>query len=113
MTAHTFQDTEETTNRLPRPLYAVAGVGDLARRRLERLPEQVGVLRERLAPRVRTLVSSAREVYGGLVARGEQVLDEARARRAAQAPEPRLRTEPRGIALVAEDATDEAADTRA
>jgi predicted GNAT superfamily acetyltransferase len=96
--------TEPTGNiRLPKPIYAVAGAGEIAYRRLRTLPERVEALRERVAPRVRTLraelpgrvetlraeiparvtmlVSEAREVYGGLVARGEQVVDAARARR--------------------------------
>jgi hypothetical protein len=89
--------------RLPKPIYAVAGAGEIAYRRLRTLPEQVEALREQVAPRVRTLraelpgrvetlrtqlparvsmlVTEAREVYGGLVARGEQVVDAARARR--------------------------------
>jgi hypothetical protein len=106
---HAFADpAQDATARLPRPLYAVAGAGDLAYRRLQRLPEKVVVLRERLAPRMRTFLTNAREVYGGLVARGEQVVDTARAQRAAHAPEPSQRTEPRGLALVAEDATETA-----
>jgi hypothetical protein len=95
--------TDETTSRLPKPLYAVAGAGELAYRRLRTLPGQVEALRERITPRVRTLraelpgrvealrtevparvntlVTEAREVYGGLVAHGEKVLDAARGRR--------------------------------
>ena len=95
------------TIRLPKPIYAVAGAGEIAYRRLRTLPERVEALRERVAPRVRTLrqelpsrveslrtelparvtmlVTEAREVYGGLVARGEQVVEAARARRQATA----------------------------
>lgn len=106
--------TESTTTRLPRPLYAVAGAGELAYRQLRTLPGRVEALREQLTPRVRTLraelpgrvealrtelpgrveamrtemparvntlVAGAREVYGDLVARGEQVVGAARTRR--------------------------------
>jgi hypothetical protein len=88
--------TEETTTvRLRRPLYAVAGAGELAYRRLQRLPEQVEALRDRITPRVRslrelpgrvealragvparvnTLVTEARHVYGDLVAHGEKIV---------------------------------------
>jgi hypothetical protein len=99
-----MRTTDATGNiRLPKPIYAVAGAGEIAYRRLRTLPEQVEALRERVAPRVRTLreelpgrvetlrselparvsmlVTEAREVYGGLVARGEQVVDAARSRR--------------------------------
>jgi hypothetical protein len=101
--------TDETsTSRLPKPLYAVAGAGELAYRRLRTLPERVEALRERITPRVRTLraelpgrvealrtevparvntlVTEAREVYGGLVAHGEKVLDAARNRPADATP---------------------------
>jgi hypothetical protein len=97
--------TEMTSeSRLPKPLYAVAGVGELAYRRLRTLPGQVEALRERITPRVRTLraelpgrvealrsevparvttlVAGARDVYGDLVAHGEKVVGSARTRRA-------------------------------
>jgi hypothetical protein len=98
--------THETTTKLPRPLYAVAGVGELAYRRLLTLPGRVEALRERITPRVRTLreelpgrvealraevparvttlVAEARGVYGGLVAHGEKIVDSARTRRTAE-----------------------------
>jgi hypothetical protein len=94
---------EEITNRLPKPLYAVAGASEIAYRGLRTLPDRVEALRDQLTPRVRTLraelpgrvealrtevparvntlVAGAREVYGGLVARGEKVVDAARTRR--------------------------------
>ena len=104
--------TTDTTHRprLPKPIYAVAGAGEIAFRRLRTLPEQVEALRERIAPRVRTLraelpgrvetlrsevparvsmlVTEAREVYGGLVAHGEHVVATARTRRGAGTPAP-------------------------
>jgi hypothetical protein len=95
--------TTQAPTRLPKPLYAVAGAGEIAYRRLRTLPERVEALREQLTPRVRTLReqlpgrvealraevpakvttlgAGAREVYGDLVARGEKVVDAARARR--------------------------------
>lgn len=101
--------TTQATTRLPKPLYAVAGAGELAYRRLRTLPERVEALREQLTPRVRTLraqlpsrvealrtevparvttlVAGAREVYGDLVAHGEKVVDAARTRRADGAAE--------------------------
>jgi hypothetical protein len=89
--------TVQTTPRLPRPLYAVAGVGDLAYRRIsagvrtlrEDLPNrvdalwaQVPALRAQVPARVTTIVAEARDVYTGLVAHGEQVVDTARTHRA-------------------------------
>jgi hypothetical protein len=100
----TMTETPGAT-RLPKPLYAVAGAGELAYRRLRTLPERVEALREQVTPRMRTLraelpgrvealrsevparvttiVAGAREVYGGLVARGEKVVGAARTRRPA------------------------------
>jgi len=99
----TTTDETSATTRLPKPLYAVAGAGELAYRRLRTLPERVEALRERITPRVRTLrselpgrvealrtevptrvnalVAEARQTYGGLVAHGEQLVDSARTRR--------------------------------
>jgi hypothetical protein len=87
---------ESTTTRLRKPLYAVAGAGELAYRRLQRLPEQVEALRELITPRVRSLrdelpgrvealraevpsrvttfVAGARHVYSDLVAHGEKIV---------------------------------------
>jgi hypothetical protein len=95
--------TQETTTRLPRPLYAVVGAGEFAYQRLQELPARVEALRERITPRVRslrqelpgrvealraevparvnTLVAEALEVYGGFVAHGEKLVDSARSRR--------------------------------
>jgi hypothetical protein len=89
--------TNTTTKiRLPRPVYAVAGAGEAAYRRLVRLPRlaelraeltevpaRVEALRTalrtdlpaRVEQRVTTLVAEAREVYTGLVARGERVVN--------------------------------------
>ena len=47
-----------TTNKYPRPVYAVAGAGDLAYQRLRKLPEQVSSLRERVSE-LRPAVSDA------------------------------------------------------
>ncbi|MEV6923607.1 hypothetical protein AB0M46_03690 [Dactylosporangium sp. NPDC051485] len=100
--------TKSTTRKIPNPLYAAAGAGDLAYQQLRRLPEQVAHLRarvEELRPAVagavsednlRTLRGVARRnaanllasaqvaqdravaVYTGLVARGEKVVSTAR-----------------------------------
>jgi heparin binding hemagglutinin HbhA len=40
--------TTETTNKIPAPIYAAAGAGDLAIERLRKLPERVAVLQERI-----------------------------------------------------------------
>jgi len=47
-----------TTRKIPAPLYAAAGAGDLAYQRLRKLPEQVANLRERVAE-LRPAVSEA------------------------------------------------------
>jgi hypothetical protein len=85
--------TVQTTPRLPRPLYAVAGAGELAYRRIsagvrtlraelpgrvDALRAQVPALRAQVPARVTTIVAEARDVYTGLVAHGEQVVDSAR-----------------------------------
>ena len=91
------------TTRIPTPVYAVAGVGDLAYRQLrelrEEIPRRVAGLRTEIAelpgrvagsaPRsrpgwsrsaaevpatVNSLVAGAFEVYGTLVRRGEKVV---------------------------------------
>ena len=41
--------TKTTTRKIPSPLYAAAGAGDLAYQRLRKLPEQVSSLRERVS----------------------------------------------------------------
>jgi len=38
--------TETTDKKIPNPVYAAAGVGDLAYQQLRKLPERVGLLRE-------------------------------------------------------------------
>jgi heparin binding hemagglutinin HbhA len=40
--------TTETTTKIPAPLYAAAGAGDLAMERLRKLPERLTVLQERV-----------------------------------------------------------------
>jgi hypothetical protein len=47
-----------TTRKIPAPLYAAAGAGDLAYQQLRKLPEQVANLRERVAE-LRPAVSDA------------------------------------------------------
>jgi heparin binding hemagglutinin HbhA len=42
------ETTTSTTRKIPTPLYAAAGAGDLAYQRLRRLPEQVAQLRARV-----------------------------------------------------------------
>jgi len=89
--------TLQTTPRLPRPLYAAAGAGELAYRRIsagvrtlraelpgrvEALRAQVPALRAQVPARVTTIVAEARDVYTGLVAHGEQVVRSARPYRA-------------------------------
>jgi hypothetical protein len=57
--------TQTTTRRIPDPLYAAAGAGDLAYQQLRKLPERVAELRERvgeLRPAVSDAVSEARRV---------------------------------------------------
>jgi heparin binding hemagglutinin HbhA len=52
--------TGTTTRKIPAPLYAAAGAGDLAYQQLRKLPEQVAQLRERVAelrPAVKEAVS--------------------------------------------------------
>jgi len=93
-----------TTRKIPAPLYAAAGAGDIAYRQLRKLPEQVAQLRGRvseLRPAVTEAVAEtnldkirdvakrnadafvagaqvaqtkATEVYKGLVARGQKVV---------------------------------------
>jgi hypothetical protein len=84
-----------TENRIPNPLYAAAGAGDLAYRQLRKLPSKVAELRGRVGTtdtdidRLRgaarrnanALVSGAQAaqeraqaLYAELVARGEQVV---------------------------------------
>jgi heparin binding hemagglutinin HbhA len=90
-----------TTRKIPAPLYAAAGAGDLAYQQLRKLPEQVSQLRGRvseLRPAVTEAVAEtnldkirdvakrnadafvagaqakATEVYKGLVARGQKVV---------------------------------------
>ncbi len=99
----TVEERTTTTTRLPKPLYAVVGVGELAYHRLQKLPARVEELRERIPSRMRTLrqelpgrvealrtemdervttlFAEAREAYSGLVAHGEQVVTTTRTRR--------------------------------
>ena len=46
--------TEQTKTRFPAPLYAAAGVGDLAYQQLRKLPAVVTELSERAAASLRT-----------------------------------------------------------
>jgi hypothetical protein len=50
--------TKTTTRKIPSPLYAAAGAGDLAYQSLRKLPEQVAHLRDRVAE-LRPAVSEA------------------------------------------------------
>jgi hypothetical protein len=50
--------TKTTTRKIPGPLYAAAGAGDLAYQRLRKLPEQVSSLRDRVSE-LRPAVSEA------------------------------------------------------
>jgi hypothetical protein len=50
--------TKTTTRKIPSPLYAAAGAGDLAYQRLRKLPEQVTQLRDRVSE-LRPAVSEA------------------------------------------------------
>jgi heparin binding hemagglutinin HbhA len=93
-----------TTRKIPAPLYAAAGAGDLAYQQLRKLPDQVAQLRDKvteLRPTVSDAVNEtnldkirdaakrnadallagaqvaqtrATKVYKGLVARGQQVM---------------------------------------
>jgi heparin binding hemagglutinin HbhA len=44
----TTTETNEPTTKIPAPLYAAAGAGDLAMERLRKLPERITVLQERV-----------------------------------------------------------------
>lgn len=111
--------TTANTKKIPAPLYAAAGVGDLAYQEIRKLPERVATLRGRaveLRPvvadamsedrlkadleRLRTVArrnasilidnahvaqERAAAVYTDLVARGERVVQSAKAERAAEA----------------------------
>jgi heparin binding hemagglutinin HbhA len=93
--------TQTSTTRIPAPLYAAAGAGDLAYEQLRKLPGKVAELRDRAAELRPTvgeavsetnlradlaklrkaarrnafaLMSGAATVYGDLVARGEKVV---------------------------------------
>ena len=120
----------ETNTKIPTPLYAAAAVGDLAYRRLRKLPATVADLRERVArtdldtDRLRliaqrnasSLVNGAKDaqvraqnLYTKLVAHGEEVV---RGRRVIHAtigmePEPRPAPAPEATATkpVAKKAT--------
>ncbi|GAA2377719.1 hypothetical protein [Dactylosporangium salmoneum] len=127
--------TKSTTRKIPNPVYAAAGAGDLAYQQLRRLPEQVAQLRarvEELRPAVagavsednlRTLRGVARRnavhllasaqvaqdravaVYTGLVARGEKVISTARGAQA------KVQLQPADKVVTAEvTATEEPAD---
>lgn len=107
----------QKTRRVPGPIYAAAGAGDLAYQKLKTLPAKLTELRERVAelsPAVKDTVTErevragverlrvvarrnatavvngahvaqrrATVVYNGLVARGEKVVEAAKAERAA------------------------------
>lgn len=111
--------TTANTKKIPTPLYAAAGVGDLAYQEIRKLPERVSQLRGRaveLRPvvadamsedrlkadldRLRTVArrnastlidnahaaqERAAAVYSDLVARGERVVQSAKAERAGEA----------------------------
>jgi hypothetical protein len=73
--------TATTTSKIPAPLYAVAGVGELAYRqlrrlptRVERLPVIVAELRSEIPTAMSSFVAQAQGVYHGLVARGERTV---------------------------------------
>ncbi|WP_033342337.1 hypothetical protein [Catenuloplanes japonicus] len=53
-----------TSTRIPTPLYAVAGAGDLAYQQLRKLPEVVAELRERVPGAVAELRTRAEELNG-------------------------------------------------
>jgi hypothetical protein len=83
---------KQRTTRIPTPVYAVAGVGDIAYRQLrelrEEIPSRVAGLRTEIAEiparveraraevpaTVNSLVDGAFEVYGTLVRRGEKAI---------------------------------------
>jgi hypothetical protein len=50
--------TQSSTTKIPTPLYAAAGAGDFAYQQIRKLPEQVAVLRERVAE-LRPVVTEA------------------------------------------------------
>jgi len=58
--------TEQTNTRFPAPLYAAAGVGDLAYRQLRKLPAVVTGLSERAAASLRTANDQANTKAGQL-----------------------------------------------
>jgi hypothetical protein len=125
----TTETTTKTTRKIPTPLYAAAGAGDLAYQQLRKLPEQVAQLRarvEELRPAVAdtnldrlrgaarrnaaNLLANAQQgaqiaqdralaVYTELVARGEKVVSTART------AEARVELEPAHKAVTAEVTT--------
>ncbi|HWH00656.1 MAG TPA: hypothetical protein VNV66_15350 [Pilimelia sp.] len=76
--------TASRTTRIPTPLYALAGAGDLAYRRLRRLPEVIAQLRDRTGEeppalaaaraRARAAYARAARAYSQLAAHGERVV---------------------------------------
>ncbi|WP_432834496.1 hypothetical protein [Dactylosporangium sp. CA-092794] len=124
--------SKSTTRKIPTPIYAAAGAGDLAYEQLRKLPAQVAQLRarvEELRPAVseatlRTDINRLRgvarrnaanflasaqfaqdramAVYTGLVARGEKVVSTART------AEAKVELEPAGKTVTAEVTATEA-----
>ena len=72
----------QRTTRIPTPVYAIAGVGEIAYRQLrelrEEFPNRVAELPNQIRAEVpatmNSLVAGAAEVYDRLVARGERVV---------------------------------------
>lgn len=58
--------TEQTTTRLPGPLYAAAGAGDLAWQELRKLPAVVSDLSDKAAASLRTANTTATATAGSL-----------------------------------------------
>ncbi|MBN1171893.1 MAG: hypothetical protein JXA67_06930 [Micromonosporaceae bacterium] len=84
-------------NKIPTPLYAAAGAGDLAYEKLRELPQKVTQLRgrvaelrpvveERVRRRAHAAQGKATAVFGDLVARGERVVRTARTDRPSEQP---------------------------
>lgn len=58
--------TEQTNTRIPAPLYAAAGAGDLAWQELRKLPTVVGQLSDRAVASLRTVNDTAGTTAGSL-----------------------------------------------
>jgi hypothetical protein len=104
--------TNTTTKKYPAPVYAAAAAGELAYKQLRKLPGRLVELRERVATNdldlradlarfsktaqrnAAAMLDEARNVYAGLVARGEKVVEGERGGKHATAKSPEIGATP-------------------